>query len=107
MIIQDGDNTAQWKKKFITAKQAANVIQAGERIFIGIACATPRHLVSALEALIAIIHKQLKITKPLYTSLQVLSIALFEKIPLDQAFGVEAKHIVDLQPSNQLNLFSF
>jgi len=61
----------------------------------------------SVYVLVAIIHKQLKVRVSLYTSLQVLSVALFEKMPLDQALGVEAKHICDLQPSNQLNLFDF
>ena len=89
----------KWAKQHLRIKQffgtSENAVKTQPRIAISV------------YVLIAIIHKQLKITKPLYTSLQVLSIALFEKIPLDQALGVEAKHIVDLQHSNQLNLFSF
>ncbi len=42
----------RWQHKVITAKQAANVVQAGDRIFIGTACATPRRLVAALEELV-------------------------------------------------------
>ena len=65
------------------------------------------HALISVYVLVAIIHKQLKIRSSLYTSLQVLSIALFEKIPLDQALGAEANQFGDAQPSNQLNLFGF
>ena len=55
--------------------------------------------------LIAIIKKQLKIKAELYTILQVLSLTLFEKIPLEQLFGNKhyMTHIHD--NSIQLNLF--
>jgi hypothetical protein len=39
--------------------------------------------------LIAIIKKQLKIKAELYTILQVLSLTLFEKMPLEQLLGNE------------------
>ena len=61
----------------------------------------------SVYVLVAIIHKQLKISTPLYTSLQVLSVASFEKIPLDQALGAEASQINGPQPSKKLNLFGF
>jgi transposase len=61
----------------------------------------------SVYVLVAIVHKQLKISASLYTSLQVLSVAIFEKIPIDQALGGEANQINCLQPSNQLNLFYF
>ncbi len=61
----------------------------------------------SVYVLVAIIHKQLKISTSLYTSLQVLSVASFEKMPLDQALGAEANQINDPQPSKQLNLFGF
>ncbi len=61
----------------------------------------------SVYVLVAIVHRQLKVTTSLYTSLQVLSVALFEKIPLDQALGVEANQNRGLQPDKQLNLFVF
>ena len=61
----------------------------------------------SVYVLVAIVHKQLKISAALYTSLQILSVASFEKIPLDQALGAKANQINCLQPSNQLNLFEF
>lgn len=61
----------------------------------------------SVYVLVAIVHKQLKISASLYTSLQILSVASFEKIPIDQALGAKANQINCLQPSNQLNLFEF
>ena len=61
----------------------------------------------SVYVLVAIVHKQLKISAALYTSLQILSVASFEKIPLAQALGAKANQINCLQPSNQLNLFEF
>jgi Domain of unknown function (DUF4372)/Transposase DDE domain len=61
----------------------------------------------SVYVLVAIVHKQLKVSASLYTSLQVLSVALFEKIPIDQALGAEANQLNDPQPSKQLNLFAF
>lgn len=61
----------------------------------------------SVYVLVAIVHRQLKVTTSLYTSLQVLSVALFEKIPLDQALGVEANQNCGPQPDKQLNLFAF
>ena len=55
--------------------------------------------------LIAIIKKQLKIKAELYTILQVLSLTLFEKIPIEQLLG--NKHYMTHIHENaiQLNLF--
>ena len=55
--------------------------------------------------IIAIIKKQLKIKAELYTILQVLSLTLFEKIPLEQLLG--NSHYMEHTRENaiQLNLF--
>ena len=55
--------------------------------------------------LVAIMKKKLKLDQTLYTILQILSITLFEKIPIQQAFqDVELQNDND-SPSNQLKLF--
>ena len=55
--------------------------------------------------LVAIVKKQLKLEKSLYTILQILSITLFEKNPVLEALGaVNPQEIKDVT-SNQLNLF--
>ena len=59
----------------------------------------------SVYVLIAIIKKQLKIKAELYTILQVLSLTLFEKIPLEQLLG--NSHYMEHTHDNaiQLNLF--
>jgi hypothetical protein len=57
--------------------------------------------------LIAIVKKELKIEATLYTLLQILSVSVFEKTPLSQAFA-GASYISEHDPlHNQLNLFDF
>jgi hypothetical protein len=43
----------------------------------------------------------------LYTLLQILSVTLFEKIPVRQALSQSKNTSTDLTPANQLNLFAF
>ena len=59
----------------------------------------------SVYVLIAIIKKQLKLKAELYTILQVLSLTLFEKIPLEQLLG--NSHYMEHTRKNaiQLNLF--
>jgi hypothetical protein len=55
--------------------------------------------------LVAIVKKELKLEKSLYTILQILSVTLFEKSPFLEALGnVKPQEIKDVT-SNQLNLF--
>ena len=55
--------------------------------------------------LVAIIKKRLNLKIELYTILQVLSLTLFEKTPLDQLLMIpENKNEMD-EMTNQLNLF--
>ena len=61
----------------------------------------------SVYVLVAIVKKRLKIEAPLYTMLQVLSVTLFEKMPLQQAFpSIECNSTLDTT-ANQLNLFDF
>ncbi len=43
---------AKFRGKLITVEQAAQIIQPGDHIFVGTACATPRRLVTSVEALV-------------------------------------------------------
>lgn len=55
--------------------------------------------------LVAIVKKQLKLEKSLYTILQILSVTLFEKSPILEALGtIQPQEIKDVT-SNQMNLF--
>ena len=45
--MADGSIPVRYQDKFISVEQAAQIIQPGDRIFVGTACATPRRLVAA------------------------------------------------------------
>ena len=62
---------------------------------------------SAVYVLVAIVKKRLKLEASLYTLLQVLSVTLFEKLPLDQTFTHDAPKGVTSQITNQLDLFAY
>jgi len=60
--------------------------------------------------LVAIIRKRLHLELNLYTILQILSVTLFEKVPLDQLFAnYDYKNVPGSkeQLCNQLNLFDY
>jgi Domain of unknown function (DUF4372)/Transposase DDE domain len=57
--------------------------------------------------LVAIAKKELKLQRPMGEILQVLSLMLFEKTPINQVFSPEQCKIDDLQNHNPLTLFDF
>ena len=57
--------------------------------------------------LIAIVRKELQIETPLYTLLQILSVSVFEKIPINKAFLDATDRIEPDANGNQLNLFNY
>ena len=61
----------------------------------------------AVYVLIAIVRKRLGLDISLYTFLQVLSVSLFEKTPILQAFQRTNADNQQLLPANQLKLFYF
>jgi hypothetical protein len=61
----------------------------------------------SVYVLVAIIRKRLKLETPLYTLLQVISVTIFEKIPLQSIWSPETDTSTDEASSNQLNLFRF
>ena len=62
---------------------------------------------SSLVILVAIVRKRLGLGISLYTFLQVLSVSLFEKTPILQAFQHTEAGSSLLPSANQLNLFHF
>ena len=60
----------------------------------------------SVYVLVAIVKKRLGVAASLYTILQILSLTLFEKTPLDQLLNDIALQKLDSVDSNQLNLFS-
>lgn len=59
----------------------------------------------SIYLLVAIIKKRLKLEQELYTILQIFSISLFEKIPLNQLFNENDYRYIDNDNYNQLKLF--
>ena len=60
----------------------------------------------SVYVLVAIVKKRLNLDASLYTLLQILSVTLFEKMPLQQAFPGSDYKMADGVPCNQLNLFA-
>ncbi len=60
----------------------------------------------AVYVLVAVVKKRLKIDASLYTILQILSLTLFEKTPLDQLLAHIDPEEETMENGNQLNLFT-
>jgi len=61
----------------------------------------------SVYVLVAIVKKRLKLDATLYTLLQIFSLTLFEKMPIQQAFAGNNHFPIQDQNNNQLNLFAF
>ncbi len=61
----------------------------------------------SMYVLVAIIRKRFNLQASLYTLLQVISVTLFEKMPLLTALSLEADTSGDGEVNKQLNLFNF
>lgn len=59
----------------------------------------------SVYVLVAIVKKRLDLDASLYTLLQILSLTLFEKIPILQALSQEQPNPEPLDQDNQLKLF--
>ena len=61
----------------------------------------------SVYVLVAIVKKRLNLDSSLYTLLQIFSLTLFEKMPIQQAFTGNAPFQKQDESNNQLNLFAF
>ncbi|HUF17678.1 MAG TPA: IS4 family transposase, partial [Thermoanaerobaculia bacterium] len=61
----------------------------------------------SVYVLVAIVKKRLGLEASLHSLLQILSLTLFEKVPLDQALTLSAPDEKDFDAANQLDLFDF
>ncbi len=61
----------------------------------------------SVYVLVAIVKKRLNLDASLYTLLQILSVTLFEKMPLHQTLAGDENRCDHPQITNQLNLFAF
>jgi IS4 transposase len=59
----------------------------------------------SVYVLIALVRKQLRVDRPMAELLQILSLTLFEKTPLIQAFSRDLEPLPDTMSRNQLTLF--
>jgi IS4 transposase len=89
----------KWIKQHLRIKQFFGTSENAVKTQIWIAV--------SVYVLVAIVKKRLKLEASLYTLLQVLSVRLFEKLPLDQALTNDAAKGATLQITNQLDLFAY
>ncbi len=61
----------------------------------------------SIYALVAIVRKRLRLEISLYQILQILSLSLFEKMPILQALQPADSKSGSLDPGNRLILFDF
>jgi hypothetical protein len=61
----------------------------------------------SVYVLIAIVKKRLNLSASLYTLLQVFSVSLFERIPIESALALKNPALEMAGPDSQLNLFGF
>jgi transposase len=88
----------KWIKQHLRIKQFFGTSENAVKTQIWIAV--------SVYVLVAIVRKKLNLNASLYTLLQVLSLTLFEKMPLQQAFPDGGYSSENPGISNQLNLFT-
>ncbi len=88
----------KWIKQHLRIKQFYGTTENAVKTQIWIAI--------SVYVLVAIVKKRLKTKASLYTILQILSLTLFEKIPLDQLLANIEMQTAEPQNDNQLNLFN-
>ena len=89
----------KWIKQHLRIKQFYGTSENAVKTQIWIAV--------SVYVLVAIIKKRLDLDASLYTLLQILSLTLFEKMPLHQALAGDENRWNHPQITNQLNLFTF
>jgi hypothetical protein len=89
----------KWIKQHLRIKQFYGTSENAVKTQIWIAV--------SMYVLIAIMRKRLNLEPSLYTLLQVISVTIFEKMPLLTAFSRETDIPADADVDNQLNLFNF
>jgi hypothetical protein len=89
----------KWIKQHLRIKQFYGTSENAVKTQIWIAV--------SVYVLAAILRKRLKLEVSLYTFMQVLSVSVFEKIPIQTAFSPNSYSCDTVTENNQLNLFSF
>ena len=89
----------KWIKQHLRIKRFVGTSENAVKTQIWCAVAT--------YVLFAIVKKELQLDASLYTLLQFLSVSVFEKTPLLQAFAASKQFPEQTDYNNQLNLFDF
>jgi len=89
----------KWIKQHLRIKQFYGTSENAVKTQIWIAV--------SVYVLVAIARKRLDLEVELYTFLQVISVTIFEKMPIQTAFSPEVYRSDTATDSNQLNLFAF
>jgi IS4 transposase len=79
------------------------------KVFLGTsenAVKTQIWIAVSVYVLVAIVKKRLNLSASLYEMLQILSLTMFERIPLDQLLNQIVTDDIQTLSPNQLNLFS-
>ena len=88
----------KWIKQHLRIKRSYGITENAVKTQIWIAI--------AVYVLVAIVKKRLDTEASLYKILQILSLALFEKTPLDQLLKNTESQMATSQDNNQMNLFN-
>jgi len=88
----------KWIKQHLRIKQFYGTSENAVKTQIWVAV--------SVYVLVAIVKKRLNLEASLYTLLQILSVTLFEKIPLQQALTASNYKTEDTESDNQLDLFT-
>ena len=89
----------KWIKQHLRIKQFYGISENAVKTQIWIAV--------SVYVLIAIVRKQLRLEVSLYTLLQVFSVTVFEKLPIQSAILAAPDQFDDVEDGNQLELFTF
>jgi len=89
----------KWIKQHLRIKQFYGTSENAVKTQIWIAV--------SVYVLVAIIRKRLKLEASLYTLLQIISVTMFEKLPLLSALSLEANTSADDTSAKQLSLLDF
>jgi IS4 transposase len=89
----------KWIKQHLRIKQFYGISENAVKTQIWIAV--------SVYVLVAIVRKRLRLEVSLYTLLQVLSVTVFEKMPIQSAILATPDRFNGAEDSNQLKLFTF
>ena len=109
--LADANEARDWR---IHAEFAQRLIEQARKLYVGDSFGISENAVKSqiwiavsVYVLVAIVKKRLNLDASLYTLLQIFSLTLFEKMPIQQAFPGSDYKSEQGNDCNQLNLFAF